>query len=67
MKYLFAIIVPLVLCACASELNSRQLIEVGESCAAIGRGIVVDTAGDNTRQPWFYKSYQPAEMQVMCR
>ncbi|MEO8855490.1 MAG: hypothetical protein ABI343_00740 [Burkholderiaceae bacterium] len=67
MKFLFAVFITLTLCGCASELSSRQLIEVGESCAAIGRGIVVNNAVDNTHQPWFYKSYQPTEMQVTCR
>ena len=65
MKTLIAVFMSLALCACANDTSSRRLVEVGESCAALGRGIQV--AGWQDGQPaYFVDSYAGADIQVKC-
>ena len=63
MKILMAATLSFALCACASDSGSRQLIEVGESCAAIGKFIEVTDAPQSN---FPYALRQP-DTQVRCR
>ncbi len=70
MKTLIAVFISLTVCACATDnsVSTQRLIEVGESCAAMGKGIQV--ANWQTPQedpPRFWRSYEKTELQVVCR
>ena len=66
MKILFVTLTSLILCACASDPGSQRLIEVGESCAKIGKAILVANWQDPP-SPFFWDSYLAPELEVKCR
>ena len=66
MKILIAAFTSLALCACADP-SARRLIEVGESCAAIGKGIQVSNGQDSAQQQYFWSSYLRTDTEVKCR
>ena len=66
MKTLLVALTCLVVSGCASDIGSRRMIEVGESCAALGRQVQV--SGWELPEPsYFWHSYEPADLQVTCR
>jgi len=63
MKILMATSLSFALCACAADSGSRRLIEVGESCAAIGKFIDVTDAPQSS----FPYALRHPDTQVRCR
>jgi hypothetical protein len=63
MKILIAASLSFALCACASDAGSRRLIEVGESCAAVGKFVQVTDAGQSA----FWDAWRQPDTQVRCQ